>query len=148
MRRRVASVPVGRGSWQRLECGHQPEQAAAVGGDVVDCPSCDRRSLPRGLRVARRTPTFTSATTPAALRRAHRTTVWAELMVTAGVVEFRDEDPLHAWSTAASTGATVTIVPDRPHSVTPSPEAEFHVRFYEPVLDPSTPLPRPAPVDR
>lgn len=144
MRRHVVAVPVGRASWLRLECGHQPERGADMDGDIVDCPSCDRRRLPRGLRVARRTPSFTSATMPAGLRRAHRTSVWAELVVTAGVVELREEQPLHPWSTTASTGGTVTIVPDRPHSVSPSSGAEFHARFYEPVQAPSIPLARAA----
>lgn len=144
MRRRVVSVPMWTGSWLRLECGHQPERAAAVDGDIVDCPSCDRRRLPRSLPVARRTPIFTSATMPAGLRSAHRSAVWAQLVVTAGAVEFHDEDPLHPWSTQASTGDTVTIVPDRPHSITPSPDGEFYVRFYQPVLAPPVPRSRTA----
>ncbi len=137
----MVSVPVARGSWLRLECGHQPDRARAEDGALIDCVRCDGRLLPRGLRIARRTPVFTATTLPAGLRRAHRTTVWAELVVTAGTVEFRDEDPLSPWSTTATTGGTVTIVPDRPHSVTPSPDAELYVRFYEPVVAPATPLP-------
>jgi tellurite resistance-related uncharacterized protein len=148
VRRRVVSVPMWTGSWLRLECGHEPEQAAVVDGDVVDCPSCDRRRLPAGLRLARQTPIFTAATTPAGLRRTHRTTVWAELVVTAGVVELHEDDLLDPWPTMLTAGSRVTLVPDRTHSVTPSPEGEFYVRFYEPVL--ASPLPRspPAPFDR
>jgi tellurite resistance-related uncharacterized protein len=129
--RRVVPVPLRGGSWLRLECGHQAEHAAPVDGELVDCPGCDRRRRPPGLRVARRTPIFTAATTPPALRRAHRTSVWAELVVVAGEVVFRDEDGLHPWCTTATTGDTVTIVPGRPHSVTPSADAELYVRFYE-----------------
>jgi tellurite resistance-related uncharacterized protein len=81
---------------------------------------------------------FTSATAPTGLRRAHRTTVWAELVVTSGVVEFHDEDPLQPSSTRATAGCTVTIVPERPHSIAPSPDAAFYLRFYEPVPDPSS----------
>lgn len=144
----MVSVPVARGSWLQLECGHQPDRADAGEGEVVDCGACDGRRLPRGLRVARRSPVFDATTLPAALRRAHRTTVWAELVVMAGAVEFRDEDPLNPWSTTATTGSTVTIVPDRPHSVTPSPDAELFVRFYQPVVSPPTPLLRAAQLDQ
>ena len=142
------SVPMRTGSWLRLECGHKPEQAAVADGDVVDCPGCDRRRLPPGLRAARDTPIFTSATTPAGLRRAHRTAVWAELVVTAGEVDLEDEDFRQSSSTRISSGSRITLVPGRAHSVTPSPDGRFYVRFYEPILASPLPQPQAAPADR
>ena len=140
MKRRVVSVPVAGGNWLRLECGHQQEQAVGA-GDLVDCGGCDRGRPPPGLRVARRTPVFTCATTPAGLRSSHRTTVWAQLVVMAGTLDFHDEHPPAGWSRRATIGDTVTLVPDRPHSITPSSDAEFFIRFYHPVLPGSGPRP-------
>lgn len=99
---------------------------------VDDDPVGRDRGRPEGLRVARCTPRFTAASTPPALRAEHRTTTWAELVVVAGVVEFREDRAGGPWSTSLRAGDTLAIVPGRPHSVSPSPDAEFYVRFYEP----------------
>lgn len=86
-------------------------------------------AVPRSATPGRRTPTFTSESVPAGLLSAHKTTVWAELIVTTGSVTFTDEIP--PWETTVDPGKPVAIVPNRPHHITPHPGAEFHVQFYD-----------------
>lgn len=76
----------------------------------------------------RATPTFDAASVPAGLLRSHRTAVWAQLVVTRGTVRFVDEGT--GDETVADAAAPVTIVPDQPHHIVPSDDAEFHVQFY------------------
>lgn len=99
-------------------------------------PERGDRLIPQGAIVGRRTPTFTAETVPPGLLAAHTTTVWAELVVTAGTVRFSDEDP--PWEANASVGRPVSIVPNRRHHIDPTPGAEFHVQFFD----------EPAPTDR
>ena len=87
------------------------------------------RALPPGVIAARATPSFTGETVPTALRNAHRTTVWAELVVEQGAVLFIEEEP--HWQVRVVVGASQTIVPNRKHRVEPEPDAEFHVQFYD-----------------
>ena len=86
------------------------------------------RLLPNGLQPGRTTPSFTRDTVPAALRSAHHTTVWAELMVEQGAVLFVEEDP--SWQTQVTAGHSQVIVPNRKHHVEPAADAVFHVQFY------------------
>ena len=85
-------------------------------------------SLPTNVTPGRRTPTFTAASVPAGLLRAHRAAVWAQLVVEAGTVRFVDE--ASGTETMATPAVPVTIVPDVPHHVVPSENAEFHVQFF------------------
>ena len=87
------------------------------------------RVLPDGLALARATPSFTHETVPTALRNAHHTTVWAELVVEQGAVVFVEEDP--SWTVRVESGTTQTIVPNRKHHVEPEVGAVFHVQFYD-----------------
>jgi tellurite resistance-related uncharacterized protein len=87
------------------------------------------RLLPDGLTPGRATPSFTDETVPNALRNAHHTTVWAELIVEQGNVLFVEEDP--AWQILVTAGSSQPIVPNRKHHVEPEPEAVFRVQFYD-----------------
>ena len=82
----------------------------------------------------RTTPTFDAGSVPAGLLRAHRTVVWAQLVVSRGTVTFVDEgdDVVSARSkTVVTPNEPHTISPDRPHHIVPSDDAEFHVQFYD-----------------
>jgi tellurite resistance-related uncharacterized protein len=88
-------------------------------------------SLPEGLQLVRVTPQFTKATTPPALRVAHRVAkgVWGLLVVRAGRVRFTFDDR-PAEPIVVHEGESVVIPPDTPHSVDPDAEAVFVVEFY------------------
>lgn len=87
------------------------------------------RMLPTGLTPGRSTPSFTDNTVPTALRNAHHTTVWAELIVEQGTVVFVEEDP--RWQAVVTGGSSQTIVPNRKHHVEPESGAVFRVQFYD-----------------
>ena len=87
------------------------------------------REIPATAAPKRRTRTFTAATMPAGLSRAHVSTVWAELVVLAGSVLFVEEEAQRR--TRARPGDRVLIVPGTHHHVEPSPDAEFYVQFYD-----------------
>lgn len=89
----------------------------------------ERPGRPSGLTEARRTPTFTAESVPPALLQNHRTSVWAQLEVESGTVEFVEEDG--NWRAIGAPGAPVSIVPDRPHRVVPSADATFAVQFFD-----------------
>lgn len=85
--------------------------------------------LPADAVRGRRTPDFTTATVPPGLLAAHKTSVWAQLVVTAGSVVFVDE--VTGAATTVGVPAPHTITPDRKHHVEPADDAEFHVQFYD-----------------
>ena len=87
------------------------------------------RILPPGSVPGRQTPSFTEQSVPAALLRAHHTTVWAELVVESGALTFVEEDP--PWRHRLLAPATQVIVPNRKHHVEPEPGVQFHVQFYD-----------------
>ena len=87
-----------------------------------------RPAIPDHLRPVRRTPDFTAATVPAGLLAAHRTTAWAELVVTSGTVVFVEEEAMRSIPVGA--GERHVIVPELIHHVEPEDDAEFHVQFY------------------
>lgn len=111
-----------------LECGH-PVSAGEPDDGFADCLLCDQRQIPSSTTLGRRTPTFDAETVPKALLSAHRTNAWAELIVTAGSVEFHEDE--NTWTCVAGTGASMVIVPQRHHRVTPGPDSEFHVQFHD-----------------
>lgn len=88
------------------------------------------RNLPVGATAARRTPIFSVDSVPPALLNSHKTTVWAELVVIAGVVVFSDERP-DPWTTTVDAGDRVVILPERLHRIEPSADARFYVQFYD-----------------
>ncbi len=94
----------------------------------TDEPGPADRDLPDGLVPGRRTPQFTATTVPPALLRDHRTTVWARLEVSAGTVEFVDDDGPPA---VATPERPIVILPDRAHRVSPSADAVFAVQFFD-----------------
>ncbi len=87
------------------------------------------RELPADVLPGRRTPTFSIATVPPGLLRAHHTTVWARLEVEAGSVVFHESEP--PWQATASPGNPVIIVPERIHHIEPSDDACFAVQFFD-----------------
>lgn len=99
--------------------------------EISDADGCDR-ALPEGLTLARTTPTWTRETVPPALLKLHHTSVWAELVVEAGMVDFHefreDGDP---WHTIGTVDRRVVIIPEQRHRIVPSSDARFHVEFYE-----------------
>ncbi|MCY4257782.1 MAG: DUF1971 domain-containing protein [bacterium] len=76
----------------------------------------------------RRTPTFTAETMPAALTKHHRTTVWAELVVLQGAVQFVDDGVRNV---VVAAGGRLAIVPDVYHHIEPSDDACFYIQFYD-----------------
>ena len=87
------------------------------------------RAVPSGATVERKTPSFTPETVPPALLAAHHTTVWAQLVVEAGVVTFVEEDP--PWQRRLEAPAVQAIVPNRKHHVEPEAGAIFYVQSYD-----------------
>ena len=87
-------------------------------------------SLPGSVHLERTTPTFTSATVPAGLLRAHRTApgVWGRLRVDDGEVTFVDEGS--GESRRVGPGETQVIRPDTPHHVVVGPGTTFAVEFH------------------
>lgn len=92
--------------------------------------SLESLSLPGSVRLVRTTPTFTDATVPAGLLRAHRIAagVWGRLRVEEGTVTFVLEASGESRSLGA--GETQVIEPDTPHHVVVEPGAVFAVEFH------------------
>ena len=88
--------------------------------------------LPPDLSLVRTTDTFTEATVPAGLRRAHRvaTGVWGRIRVEVGSLRFVWEGPDAADPVALSAGDSLVIPPDTPHRVEPADGVRFHVEFH------------------
>ena len=102
------------------------ERAARIGA-AIDCPLCDRAELPVDLTIVRTTAVWDEASTPPALRRAHRIAagVWGRLCVLEGRIRFRaDTDP--PLDVVVEAGATQAIPPSTDHDI----EAEGHVRYF------------------
>lgn len=107
-------------------------------------------TLPAHLIEGRHTPIFTESSLPEALAGAHRTTVWAELIVVEGSVRYVDLDGPSQRDVKIDTGDSAVIAPDVRHQVEPSTDSKFFIQFYrEPDADlvpgqqpapPSTPL--------
>jgi tellurite resistance-related uncharacterized protein len=92
----------------------------------------DEPTLPSGLSEARRTPTFTLESVPAALLASHRSTVWAELHVHLGSVRFIELEGERRRDLRVEAGESAVIIPGVEHRVEPSADAEFFVQFYRP----------------
>jgi tellurite methyltransferase len=137
------------GHWVALlDCGHRqhtrhappfverPWVLSAAGrrarlGHPLDCRLCDEGRLPQGYRPYRRTPTFTAASLPAALRSRHRTKrgVWGVVHVVTGRVRYRVHEPFGS-ERVLEAGAAATVLPEVPHEVEPLGEAELYVEFW------------------
>jgi tellurite resistance-related uncharacterized protein len=87
--------------------------------------------MPPGLHHVRTTPEFTSASTPAGLRAAHRVAagVWGRLRVREGVVRFVFETPPGSVHDVRA-GESLDIPPQRAHRVEPGDGARFVVEFH------------------
>jgi tellurite resistance-related uncharacterized protein len=93
-------------------------------------------TLPDGLVAYRRTPVFTEATVPAALRSRHQTKagVWGQLVILEGRLKFRRFDPFS--ETTLDPTHPAIIAPEAPHEVDPIGPVRFFIEFYKlpPVL--------------
>lgn len=86
--------------------------------------------LPPGVTAYRRTPIFTEATIPAALRHRHATKsgVWALITVVEGRLRLRR---LNSGSeTDLDPDAPGIIAPEEPHEVEPLGSVRFFVEFH------------------
>jgi len=90
--------------------------------------------LPAGVRPYRRTETFTEATVPKGLLRAHATGagVWALIHVEAGHLAYRITDPRRPGCERLLTPATSVgvIEPGVLHEVEPLGPVRFYVEFH------------------
>ena len=94
-------------------------------------PGAAMPTLPEGCTAGRRTPTFTEATIPPGLQRAHttRADTWARIEVEAGLLRYRIRD---------GAGGRFVLRPDRPgivrprepHDVSPIGAVRFAVQFW------------------
>lgn len=111
-----------------LSCGHRVASDSPI-DDAVECSACDRREIPPTTTPGRRTPRFDAQSVPPALLEAHVTRAWAQLVVVEGFVRFHEASPM--LELRATPANAVVIVPDRPHRIEPSENAEFYVQFHE-----------------
>lgn len=90
--------------------------------------------LPDGLEAYRQTDSFTEASLPAALRKAHCTkqSVWGLIHVTEGELVYRVLDPRRSPSELAlrPDGAPGVVEPTILHEVEPRGAVRFHVAFF------------------
>jgi len=136
------------GAWVALlDCGHRqhmrhqpPWQSrpwvttergrAAHVGLPLPCPWCRMPVLPSDAEEYRRTDRFEAETTPKGLLKRHRLKAgsWGEIVVTRGRVLYvlEDDGDLGLALTPDRPGV---VAPERPHHVTPEPNAQFYVRF-------------------
>jgi tellurite methyltransferase len=86
--------------------------------------------LPPGLAAYRRTPIFTEATIPAALRHRHSTKpgVWALITILEGRLRLRRLDS--GTETDLDSNAPGVIAPEEPHEVEPLGSVRFFVEFH------------------
>ena len=107
------------------------EDRAARIGSPLGCARCDARELPAGWPEYRRTPLFSDATAPEALRRRHTTKagVWARICVVSGALRYRILDPFEAEQTLAA-GDVGVVLPEVGHRVELEGPVEFYVAFH------------------
>lgn len=138
------------GHWvAELSCGHRQhvrhrppfelrpwvttaEGRAARLGQTLDCIRCDRRELPDGYAVYKRTAAFTRDLIPAGLQRDHRTKpgVWGRIIVTRGQLAFHEGDERDPPRVVTSR-EPVLVLPEVVHRVSASDDVEFHVEFLK-----------------
>jgi tellurite methyltransferase len=139
-----------------LSCGHQqhvrhappftlrpwvltPEGRAARLGELLECPLCDRRELPRGYAAYNRTRVFTQANIPDGLRRNHETKrgVWGLIHVVSGELEYAIEDAVGT-RLRVGAGEQAVVLPEVAHRVTPVGDVAFFVEFWRPEVTEAT----------
>ena len=88
------------------------------------------KSLPPSLVSYHRTPEFTEATIPGALRRRHTTKVgvWARICVLEGALRYSILEP-HPEEHLLSPESPGVVEPEVPHQVEPLREVRFFVEF-------------------
>lgn len=136
----VAELSCGHGQHTRHDPPFQerpwvltPEGRAARCGESLDCVRCDRRELPDGYTVSRRTPDFDETSIPAGLQRRHTTRpgVWALIHVARGRLEYRVDAPFHTREILEPASPGV-VVPEVEHCVAPVGPTSFFVEFWRP----------------
>lgn len=90
------------------------------------------KTLPSHVKAYKRTPTFTRASVPAGLTRAHRTRAgtWGRIVVEQGRLTYRILEPVRE-EVCLSPDNPGVVEPEVPHEVQiDDPETAFHVEFY------------------
>ena len=87
-------------------------------------------TLPTQLVEARRTPQFDFEGLPDPLATSHRTTVWAELRVQDGSVQYIDLEGDAPRNERLDADDVAVIVPGVEHRVEPSTDARFYIQFF------------------
>lgn len=100
-------------------------------GTPLDCVRCDRQEIPEDYVAYRRTPTFTSETTPIGLRQHHSTKsgVWGVINVLEGQLRYRIHEPYHC-EVVLDQHTKGIVLPEVKHEVEPQENAEFYVEFW------------------
>lgn len=137
-----------QGDWVAvLSCGHPqhvrhnpplmnrpwvltPEGRDSRLGEPLNCVRCDDLELPDTFVPSGRTPVFTEATIPDALKANHATAtgVWGRVHVVEGTLRYRAESLGVDMQLSPDTGGV--IVPEVRHSVAPTGPVRFYVQFY------------------
>lgn len=107
----------------------------------------DEPTIPAHLVEGRRTPLFDLQSLPGPLAEFHRTTVWAQLHVRSGTVQYLDLAGEDRRNVRLEAGDTAVIVPDVTHHIEPSTDATFWVQFYRQPDAPLIPEPEQTPAD-
>lgn len=112
--------------WTGSEAGR-----AAMLGTELDCIRCDRLEFPPGLHEYKRTPVFTEATLPAALRRDHKTKpgTWALIHIFTGRLRYTVRYPEER-CIELQPGMAGIVAPEMEHCVEPVGSVRFCVAFY------------------
>jgi tellurite methyltransferase len=99
-------------------------------GASLPCRLCRMPRIPEAAAEYKRTAIFDATTTPAGLRKSHRTKagVWGQIVVLEGRVLYVIEDQEDA-AFILNPDVPGGIAPEAPHHVEPYDDARFFVRF-------------------
>ncbi len=130
-----------------LSCGHRqhvrhqppfqnrawvttPEGRESRIGEMLNCPSCDQRTLPEGFVPFHQTPVFTENSVPAGLQKDHSTKpgVWAKIEVESGSLRYHLDGLGETIDLLA--GQTGIVLPEIVHHVEPLGSVRFFVEFW------------------
>jgi tellurite resistance-related uncharacterized protein len=117
-----------RPPWQTRPWVSSAEGRASKLGEKIECPLCDRITLPAAATEYKRTETFTHETLPAGLRTEHRTKAgtWARIVVEQGELIYQTR----GGSRNLRAGDFAVAEPERVHRVEPVGELRMHVEFW------------------
>ncbi len=109
-----------------------PEGRAGRMGQSLECVACDRKEMPAGHVVYKRTASFTRESVPQGLLRRHETKagVWGVLHVSSGALEFFESEGDGESRQVVSAGERAIIRPEVSHRVAPLGEVEFQIELW------------------